>query len=199
MTETLSDLGYAESASIWRGASAGDDRDAPQDRTHRFYGKYRAVVVNNVDPLRTGRLMVESGDTHCLFPTGWAMPCVPIAGMTMGAFLVPPLGAGVWVEFEHGNPDKPIWVGGYWGRTGEAPPQALIAAPGVPTIVFETVLKHLLAVSDAPVAPGAPAGGVLMQSGASSVAVDPTGVRIIAPTVTITGPLNVNAGALTVT
>ena len=53
-------------------------------------------------------------DVLGLVPSTWAEPCVPLAGPTgppMGVYLVPPIGAGVWVEFEHGDPDYPIWVG----------------------------------------------------------------------------------------
>ena len=46
------------------------------------------------------------------------MPCVPIAGKQMGSYFIPQLGAGVWIEFEQGNPDYPIWVGGYWPKQG---------------------------------------------------------------------------------
>ena len=55
-------------------------------------------------------------------PTTWAMPCVPIAGKQEGVYMVPQIGAGVWIEFEQGDPDYPIWVGGFWGalRRGAA-------------------------------------------------------------------------------
>ena len=46
------------------------------------------------------------------------MPCVPYAGSGVGFFAVPPVGANVWVEFEGGDPDYPIWSGCFWGRRG---------------------------------------------------------------------------------
>ena len=55
--------------------------------------------------------------------TNWAMPCVPLTDILMGTFVRPRIGANVWVEFERGDPDKPIWVGCYWGE-GEVPPLA---------------------------------------------------------------------------
>ena len=48
-------------------------------------------------------------------PTGWAKPCVPYGGPTSGFFSVPPIGAGVWIEFEAGDVSQPIWTGCYWG------------------------------------------------------------------------------------
>ena len=49
------------------------------------------------------------------------MPCLPGAGINTGVFTVPQIGSGVWVEFEQGDPDRPIWVGGYWGTAAELP------------------------------------------------------------------------------
>ena len=50
----------------------------------------------------------------------WALPCLPLAGPGMGAYLIPEVGAGVWVEFEAGDPSYPIWSGCYWGD-GQTP------------------------------------------------------------------------------
>ena len=79
----------------------------------RYFGKYRAVVTDNADPTRRGRLQVRVpavlGDL-----TVWAMPCVPYAGAGVGFYSLPESGAGVWVEFEGGDPSYPIWVGCFW-------------------------------------------------------------------------------------
>ena len=96
----------------------------------KFYGKYRGTVFNNVDPLQLGRIQVMVPDVFGLTPSSWAMPCVPIAGKQEGTFFVPQIGAGVWVEFEQGEPDYPIWVGGFWGLAAEVPSLAL--APPAP-------------------------------------------------------------------
>jgi uncharacterized protein involved in type VI secretion and phage assembly len=51
--------------------------------------------------------------------TGWALPCVPYGGAADQGFLfIPEVEAGVWVEFEAGNLDYPVWVGTYWGKPG---------------------------------------------------------------------------------
>jgi hypothetical protein len=31
--------------------------------------------------------------------------------------MIPPVGAGVWIEFEAGDPSRPIWCGGWWGTS----------------------------------------------------------------------------------
>lgn len=86
----------------------------------RFYGKYRGLVVNNADPERLGRLKLQVpsvlGDNVV---TGWAMPCVPYGGAAdQGMLFIPDVGAGVWVEFEEGDLEFPIWVGAYWSKPG---------------------------------------------------------------------------------
>ncbi len=85
-----------------------------------FFGKYRGTVMRNDDPQGLGRLQVcvpeVLGDQNAV----WAMPCVPFAGKGVGFFALPPVGAAVWVEFEAGNLEHPIWSGGFW-REGEVP------------------------------------------------------------------------------
>jgi hypothetical protein len=95
----------------------------------RYYGKYRGTVINNIDPEQRGRIMALVPDVLGIIPSSWAMPCVPIAGKQEGVFVVPQIGAGVWIEFEQGDPDYPIWVGGFWGAFAEVPTAALAPHP----------------------------------------------------------------------
>ena len=127
----------------------------------KFFGKYRGVVLNNVDPERRGRLLVEVPDVQGLVPASWAMPCVPFSGIQAGHFVVPPMGAGVWVEFEQGDPEYPIWVGGFWGSAAEIPALGQTAAPPFQNIVVvQTQGQTTLMLSDMP----GPAGGILLKS-----------------------------------
>lgn len=83
----------------------------------RFYGKYRGMVLDNVDPLTLARIKVSVPAVPGTTET-WAMPCVPYAdgkGETpVGFHMIPPKGAHVWIEFEGGDPSYPIWTGCYW-------------------------------------------------------------------------------------
>lgn len=81
-----------------------------------FFGKYRGKVEDNKDPKKLGRLQVSVPLVLGDISTSWAMPCVPYAGDNVGLLLLPPEGANVWVEFEGGNPDYPIWTGCYWNN-----------------------------------------------------------------------------------
>ena len=85
-----------------------------------YFGKYRGTVSNNLDPMSMGRLQVEVPAVLGEGSASWAMPCVPYAGDGVGLFALPPVGANVWVEFEGGNTDYPIWSGCFWAL-GEVP------------------------------------------------------------------------------
>lgn len=169
---------------------------APQ----KFFGKYRANVVNNVDPLQIGRIQVMAPDVSAVMLSSWAMPCVPIAGIQTGTFAVPPIGAGVWVEFEQGDPDYPVWVGGYWGNAAEVPALARTVPPAVSGFTMQTLLQNGIVVSDVP----GPTGGIMLKSTTgASIIVNDTGIYIQngkGASILMVGPtITVNQGALVIT
>ena len=90
---------------------------------NRFYGKYRGFVVDNADPENRGRLRVSVPSVFGeQVASGWALPCAPSGGASdQGFFFVPEKEAGVWVEFEEGNIDYPVWVGTFWSKPGGEP------------------------------------------------------------------------------
>jgi uncharacterized protein involved in type VI secretion and phage assembly len=99
----------------------------------QFFGKYRGKVEGNVDPLEQGRVQVSVPAVLGDGRLSWAMPCAPFAGQKVGLFTVPPTGANVWVEFEAGDPDYPIWSGCFWAK-GDVPASPALAE----TKVFQT-------------------------------------------------------------
>jgi uncharacterized protein involved in type VI secretion and phage assembly len=165
----------------------------------KYFGKYRGMVLNNVDPLQIGRLMVQVPDVGGLIPSSWAMPCFPISGKQMGAYMIPQIGAGVWVEFEQGDADYPIWSGCWYGSAAEVPALALAGNPASPSIVLQTGLQNSLVISDLP----GPTGGIMLKSttGATLI-VNDTGIYIQngkGATLTMVGPtVTINNGAFTV-
>lgn len=163
----------------------------------RFYGKYRGTVINNIDPMQIGRIQAMVPDVSSLLPTSWAMPCVPITGKQMGTFMLPQIGSGVWIEFEQGDPDYPIWVGGFWGIVAEVPALALAGNPVSPSIVLQTGLQNSLIISDLP----GPTGGIMLKSttGATLI-VNDTGIYIQngkGASIIMVGPnVTINNGAM---
>ena len=99
----------------------------------RVYGKYAGKVTDVDDPLKLGRVKV-SVPAIFLNEQKWAMPCVPYAGPQVGFHFIPPVGAGVWVEFEGGDVSRPIWAGCYWGSS-DMPSDA--TSPDVKVIATE--------------------------------------------------------------
>ena len=165
----------------------------------RYYGKYRGVVLNNVDPMQMGRVQVQVPDVMGIGLSSWAMACVPFTGKQSGVYCVPQIGAGVWVEFEQGDPDHPVWVGGFWGSAADVPALALTGLPVSPSIVLQTGNQNTLMISDLP----GPTGGILLKTTAGAlISINELGITISngqGATITLTGPtVNINAGALTV-
>jgi uncharacterized protein involved in type VI secretion and phage assembly len=164
---------------------------------NRYYGKYRATVLDNQDPMVQARLMLQVPDVLGDVPTTWALPCLPAVGKQMGVFALPAMGSTVWAEFEQGNPDYPIWVGGFWGSAAEVPPLALAAPPGLQNILLQTTGQNSLWITDTP----GPTGGIVLKSGSSMLIVNDTGIFLTNGTASITligNTVAVNQTALTV-
>lgn len=87
---------------------------AGEEGTDRFYGKYRGTVTDNQDPNDMGRVKARVPEVLLDEDTGWALPCAPYAGDGVGAYTVPAVGAGVWMEFEAGDVSRPVWTGCWW-------------------------------------------------------------------------------------
>jgi uncharacterized protein involved in type VI secretion and phage assembly len=167
--------------------------------TQRFYGKYRGTVVNNVDPMQMGRIQATVPDVSGLVPTSWALPCLAGAGINAGLFTTPQIGSGVWIEFEQGDPDRPIWVGGYWGGAAEVPVLSRTVPPAINGFTIQTAQKNGIVVSDVP----GPTGGILIQTTTGAmISVSDAGITISngkGATISLLGPAtDINSGALTV-
>ena len=165
----------------------------------KYYGKYRGTVANNIDPMQIGRIQVMVPDVSNYIPTSFAMPCLPLAGKQMGTYMVPQIGSGVWVEFEQGDPDFPIWSGCFWGVVAEVPVLGLAGNPASPNIVVKSGLQNSIIVSDLP----GPTGGIMLKSttGATLI-VNDTGIYIQngkgASIVMVGNTVTINEGALVV-
>ena len=94
--------------------------------------------MENRDPLMLGRVRAKVQDVLGSNVSGWALPSLPYAGKGVGLFLIPPVGASVWIEFEHGDPDYPIWSGCFWA-TGEVPATPALAETKVLKTNLSTV------------------------------------------------------------
>lgn len=158
----------------------------------KFFGKYRGKVENNIDPIQLGRVQVSVPAVLGEGSMSWAMPCVPYAGPGVGFFAIPPAGANIWVEFEGGDPDYPIWSGCFWG-TGEV--------PALPAIAEMKVLKTDMGTITLNDLPGA--GGITIETTTGmKIEISVLGIEISngqGGSIKLTGPqVSVNEGALEV-
>lgn len=84
----------------------------------QFFGLYRAQVRG----VRGSQLRLVCPAVSDQ-PLNWALPCVPlvqpgqvrvlldIVSVESGGVRTPRRGAGVWVMFEQGDPEHPVWLG----------------------------------------------------------------------------------------
>lgn len=108
----------------------------------RYRGRYRGEVLDVDDPRSMGRVRVRVPEVLEDVDSGWALPVFAVSGDGSGVWAVPPVGAGVWVEFEGGDPSRPVWCGG-WFAEGEAPEGA---APE--KVIIRTPGGHVLTLDD---------------------------------------------------
>jgi uncharacterized protein involved in type VI secretion and phage assembly len=143
----------------------------------RYYGTYRATVVNNVDPENRGRIQVRLADRYGAFPPTWALPSFPVAGLQHGVVCIPPLDATVWIDFEAGDPDFPVWRGGFFELPGEMP-VVVLSDNTAQSVLINTSSGAMISVGES---------GIVISNGKGA-------------SISLTGPsVIVNGGALTVT
>jgi uncharacterized protein involved in type VI secretion and phage assembly len=165
----------------------------------KYFGKFRGTVINVVDPEQRGRIQVMVPDVSGFALSSWAMPSFPIGGLQMGLFSLPVPGSGVWIEFEQGDLDYPIWSGIFYGSAAEVPVMAHLVPPVVPGIVLQTVLQNGILISDVP----GPTGGIMLKTTAGAmILINELGITISngqGAMIQMTGPsVVINGGALTI-
>ena len=117
------------------------------------------------------------------------MPCLPFAGIQSGVYVVPEIGSTVWVEFEQGNPDYPIWVRLLLGLGRPRSRRSRSPRPRASrSWSIQTPLENTLMISDVP----GPTGGILLKSSTGAlISISDTGIIISngqGATIAMTGP-----------
>jgi uncharacterized protein involved in type VI secretion and phage assembly len=157
-----------------------------------FYGKYRGVVTDNNDPNQRGRLRVHVQDVLGDQDSGWALPAMPYAGNGVGLYLIPPVNSFVWVEFEHGNPDYPIWTGCFWDGNDQLPGSPV--SPDVKVLKTDTATVTLNDSSGQ--------SSIQIETGNLKIVMDSQGIELSNGSQTIklsSSSVSINSGALEVT
>ena len=167
-----------------------------------YYGKYRGTVVNNIDPMQLGRIMVDRARRrrHHAVDLGDAVRADrrQADGHVHGAA---DRRRASGSQFEEGDPDRPVWTGGWWGIAAEVPALALAGVPGDPEHrAADDAAEHRSCISDLP----GPTGGIMLKSTTgATIIVNDTGIYIQngkGASIVMAGPtVTINNGALVVT
>jgi hypothetical protein len=88
-----------------------------------YFGKYRGIVTSVNDPNNQCRIKARVEGLLNGEETGWALPVAPFAGNGHGMVMLPAVGSGVWIEFEAGQLNAPLWSGAWWAEGQRPDPQ----------------------------------------------------------------------------
>jgi uncharacterized protein involved in type VI secretion and phage assembly len=164
-------------------------RGAPEP-AGRYLGRYRGEVLDVEDPREIGRVKVKVPEILGDVDSGWALPAFAASGDGSGIYAVPPVGAGVWVEFEAGDLGRPVWVGG-WHKEGGLPDGAtpkkfVIQTPGGHTLTLDDDGSKL----------------EIKESGGNTITMDSNGIELKVggqKIVVGSSSIKINDGALEIT
>jgi hypothetical protein len=90
-------------AAAWAGAALQSVAAPPAPLT----GLYSGMVTSSADPLQQGRVLVTVDGVP---GQRWAAPSLPYPA-TAAQAARPLYGQYVWVMFERGDPNHPVWIG----------------------------------------------------------------------------------------
>ena len=159
------------------------------DDNLKFTGMYRAKVLSNIDPEQLGRIQCEIypmliGKTSAQNLDGvdgidieqipWAVPAMPLssgAGSGIGSFAVPFVGSFVFVFFEEGDINQPVYFAEAQTKQYGLPASRLTNYPN--RRVVETSSGVKIIIDDTT--------GHIIITGAGDVVVQGTNVRLNPP------------------
>lgn len=96
-----------------------DETRPEQFQARRYPGIYRGTVADNLDQSKLGRLRIYVPEVFGIDagPLDWATPVAAYGGnFDRGFVTIPEIGAGVWIMFESGDPNRPVWMGTWWSE-----------------------------------------------------------------------------------
>ena len=148
----------------------------------RFYGKYRGLVDDADDPEHMGRVRARVPSVYGDVVSPWALPAAPFAGESYGFLFVPKEDAGVWIEFEGGDPSLPIWSGCWWASnelpSPGGPTQRVLTTPNGLSVVMDDDARELKLVHPGGAEVALTDDGITLSFGSASIALTSSGVSV---------------------
>lgn len=111
-----------------------------------LHGVAIAVVTNNNDPEKLGRVKLKFPWLSDELESNWARIAAPGAGANRGLAAVPMVDDEVLVAFEHGLIDRPYVLGGLWN--GKDKPPALPDGKPASVRLFRSTTGHEIRLDD---------------------------------------------------
>jgi len=133
-------------------------------KEYKYYGFFRAKVVNNNDPDKFGRVMIYIPDLMPEVPDDegiWARPANnPIGGRNLensdkcyyaGSSYIPPNGSWIWIFFEKNNINRPYYFGALDLQNAKVLPENQLGGePYNKWVIFKSHDGRTVVVSDDP-------------------------------------------------
>ncbi len=109
------------------------------------------IVTNIEDPERPARVKVRFPSFSDTFESAWARVAMPGAGTDRGLQILPEIDDEVLVGFEHGDPQRPIVLGGLWSKKLTPPlaTSAVVRQGKVASRVWKSRSGHSIILNDA--------------------------------------------------
>ena len=163
----------------------------------KYFGKYRGIVVDNLDP--QARRNIKVLVPEIITSASWAMPCFPCGFNDFSTLAIPPIGADVWIEFERGDASNPIWTGSFSRDRIDVSAGAHLAPPADDQNFGTTTNGNALTASELP----GPAGEIVLRSASGAIiSMNDDGITIDngkGASITLQGPaVSINNHALTI-
>lgn len=78
------------------------------------YGLYRAKVIQRDDDRQRGRIKVQIPSISGEGKSQWVEACMNTAYDNGGDIAIPKIGDTVWIAFEEGDINKPVYIGNFF-------------------------------------------------------------------------------------
>lgn len=118
----------------------------------QIFGNRRGEVIDNVDPLGAGRVKIRVFGVYDDLPDDaipWALYSDPFMGgnSDVGGRFIPDMGNHMWVFFEEGDPEQPVYFAGAPARS-DGPMEAVTSGEYPHNKVFKTKSGHTIEFDD---------------------------------------------------